>query len=451
MSSNPLTITFSRRRTRVIALVAVLMFAAAACQTWPVQPPFLNSADRAAAWIVTDHQVNGSSYTPEQRVDALLALVATNADVETGRPVLAGLEAATPGYVRPGGTFQPGPTARVILAVQAARGDPTTFAGLDLVAGLRSTLRTSGTNSGRFGTADALDQGLAMVALARTAEKIPASATTWLAARQCATGGFSSGACGAADVDTTASAGAALWAVGGDYTAAANRSAQWLLDHQNPDGGFGTGGSNPRSSGRAAQLLRATNHATEAAEAGQWVWSLQIASGPNTGAIRWSATTDGDLRAATTGGVLTYGAGPWHQTSFPSVVGQPCPTSNGVTVIVDFTRFDNTIKMTCATGPQPNGWKALESAGFTLGSVPMYPGQAICTINQLPKEGYPTCWWTGFWSYWHDETRSGEWTFSEWGAAARTPPPGSVEGWRYEPDLYNHLAAPPSINPLWPA
>jgi hypothetical protein len=89
--------------------------------------------------------------------------------------------------------------------------------------------------------------------------------------------------------------------------------------------------------------------------------------------------------------VLSFGAGPIHEVNFASVLGTPCPDGEG---------------------------------------------------------GYPECWWTGFWSYWHDETRSGAWTYSDRGAANRTPPPGSIDGWRYEPDLVNHQADPPGIPPL---
>jgi hypothetical protein len=104
--------------------------------------------------------------------------------------------------------------------------------------------------------------------------------------------------------------------------------------------------------------------------------------------------------------------------------------------------------VSCAVGPQTTGWAALTNAGYELTSVPMFPNQAVCTIDGLPEGGYPECWWTGFWSYWHDETRSGAWTYSDWGAANRTPPPGSIDGWRYEPDLVNHQADPPGIPPL---
>ena len=35
------------------------------------------------------------------------------------------------------------------------------------------------------------------------------------------------------------------------------------------------------------------------------------------------------------------------------------------------------------------------------------------------------------------------------GALGRPPPPGSVDGWRYEPDWSTHWASEPGIDPLW--
>lgn len=150
-------------------------------------------------------------------------------------------------------------------------------------------------------------------------------------------------------------------------------------------------------------------------------------------------------RFAATQGVLAFGSTTYAQVVFPKVVGEACEGTEGVTVIVDLAYFDGTIQQRCAEGEQENGWTALENAGFALGSVPGFEGGAICTIDDLPKAGYPECWYNGFWSYYHSENNDGPWEFSNWGAANRTPPAGSVEGWRYEPDLYNHMAVAPGI------
>jgi hypothetical protein len=438
-----------RRRPIVLAAIVLLVVGLTACQpVWPVKPQHLNDADAAAAWLVAEHSASGDTWSGGELADTIFALAATGADRDLADPVVEDLEAATPGYVQPGGVTDPGATAKVILAVQTVRLDPTHFAGLDLEALLRATMATDGTDAGRFGSSGAFTQALAVLSLARTPGKVPAEAGAWLAGIQCADGAFSWGACTWADADHTALAGTALLAAGG-RKADAEEAAAWLLAHQNADGGFGDGASNANSTGLAAQLLRSTSHGAEADAAGAFVAGIQFTEGDDVGAIPWQAGIPGSLLLATTQGVLAWGAGPYHQLTFPQVQGEPCPDEDGVTVVVDLARFDGTIKVSCAPGEQATGWAALEAAGFEVGSVPGFEGQAICTIDAKPAEGYPTCWNDGFWAYFHDETRSGDWAFSDFGASNRTPPPGSVEGWRYEPDWASHWAVAPGIDPLW--
>lgn len=168
-------------------------------------------------------------------------------------------------------------------------------------------------------------------------------------------------------------------------------------------------------------------------------------AGDKAGAIRWRATTDSSLQLATTQAVLAFGSTSYSSVVFAKVLGEACVGDEGVTVVVDFAAFDGTIRQRCAEGEQETGWTALENAGFSIGSVPGFEGGAICTIDNKPSTGYPTCWYEGFWSYFHSEGNDGKWEFSNYGAANRTPPLGSVEGWRYEPDLYNHMSSAPGI------
>jgi hypothetical protein len=430
----------------MLATVAVLL--AAACQpVHPVRVPYQTTADDAAGWIAADHAANGDSYAPGMYADIVLALGAATGDRQVAEDVLADLEAVTPTYVQPGGTVNPGAAGKVLLAVQAVRFDGTDFAGLDLESLIRGTLVTSGANTGRFGTASLFNQALATMALARTPGKAPASAGTWIAARQCPSGAFSWGNCSFADADHTSMAVQAMAAAGGQQ-AAVNAGIQWLLDNQNADGGFnaGSGESNANSTGLGAQALRIGGHHAQADAAADWIKSIQKADG----SIPYMADLDSNLLLATTQGVLAYGTGPFHQLAFAKVIGAPCPEADaGVTVIVDLARYDGTIKVACAPGAPATGWEALEAAGYTVGSVPGYEGSAICTIDAQPAAGYPDCWNTGFWGYFHDEVRADAWEFSNFGAAGRTPPPGSVEGWRYEPDWQTHDAGVPGINPLW--
>lgn len=443
----PATGRRSRGRRHSTSALLVVAFAVllAACGPWPVTVPNLNAADNAAAWLVTDDAANGSSATASQTVDLVIALAATGGDVTVANAALDRLAVLAPAYVRPGGAVDVLAAARVLLAFQMSRGAPPTIAGQTVEAHLRSTLASSGPDTGRFGSASPATQAWAMLALARTTAKVPAPAATWLAARACADGSFPGTSCPAADVEATALGASALKVAGGP-AGVADAALAWLLANQGSGGGFGSPPA-ARASALAAQSLRQFGRTTEAESAATFVRSIQYPSsaGSKAGAIRTSASVDGDLRQATAWGALSFGAGPINEVAFARVTGSPCPDANGVTVVVDFARFDGTIHVACAVGPQATGWSALTSAGFTLESVPQFPNQAICTINGFPEAGFPECWWTGFWSYWHDAPRSGTWTFSDWGAPNRTPPPGSVEGWRYEPDLVNHVADPPGI------
>lgn len=435
------------RRFAVIGLTALVMTVLAACEpVWPVRVANQTAADNAAAWMATDYQTNGTSYSAANDADLILALTAIDANRTVAQQALGDLAAKAASYVNPGGVVNPGATAKVMLAVAAVRADPSNFGGLDLESLLRGSMQTAGTDTGRFGSSTPFAQSLAILALRPTSAGAPAQAVSWLASKQCPSGGFSYGNCNSVDADHTGLAVTALAAGGNVDAVLAGRT--WLEANQNADGGYGTGGiSNANSTGLATQALRTLGDTTRADNAAAYVSSIQYAgtAGTKAGAIPWKAGSDGNLLMATTQGVLAWGAGPMSDIRAAKVIGTACPGTTGVTEVVDLTRFDNTIRIACATGSQATGWTALANAGFTIGSVPGYEGAAICTINSYPKAGYPACWNDGFWSYWISEDNSGAWSFSDFGAAGRTPPLGSVEGWRYEPDWMHHNASSPGI------
>lgn len=119
--------------------------------------------------------------------------------------------------------------------------------------------------------------------------------------------------------------------------------------------------------------------------------------------------------------------------AFAASADGPCAGTNGVTVVVDATNAGGDISVRCALGAQASGWEALQHAGHSIESVPQYPGTAVCKIDGRPAAGYPTCWQTNFWSYFHaPNTATGAaWKFAGTGAATYKPAPGSVEGWKY--------------------
>lgn len=445
-----------RRRVAVVGLAVAMIATLTACDpgVWPVTKANLNAADAAGAWIAADYQANGSGYTAGDLADVVLSLASLNSQRDVAEAALNDLAVKAPAYVNPGGgsVVNAGGTAKVMLAVQALRHDPNDFAGLDLEAMLRSTLVTSGTDEGRLGTSTGFTQALGILALSRTPGRSPASSGAWLAARQCPDGGFSSGSCTFESPDATGLALSALVFVSPTTHATAITAARdYLLGRQLSDGGWGAGNSdtvsNANSTGFAAQGLRSVGYATEAEQGATFIRSLQYdaSSGAKAGAIRWRAGTDGNLKMATIQGVLAFGAGSYAEVFFPKIIGDACVGDAGVTEVVDLASFDNTIRISCAQGPQESGWAVLVNSGFDVGSVPGLEGSAVCTINSFPTAGYPTCWQEGFWSYWLWNDNTSAWEFSNEGAANRVPELGSVEGWRYEPDLYNHFAVAPGI------
>lgn len=137
-------------------------------------------------------------------------------------------------------------------------------------------------------------------------------------------------------------------------------------------------------------------------------------------------------------------------TACPPTTGTPTPTfkdgrcvgTEGVTVVVDFVTFDNSVKVRCALGNPTTGFAVLDAAGFTH-DPGRYPG-TICQLNGFPTQGHPYCWTTGgYWSYWRAPAAGGPWVYSEWGAGAGPAlQPGAVEGWRFAPFANGPAVAP---------
>lgn len=129
----------------------------------------------------------------------------------------------------------------------------------------------------------------------------------------------------------------------------------------------------------------------------------------------------------------------------PTVLGEGCAPGTGVTVVIDFTDLDDTVSIGCAPGEQADGFAALATAGFLVGSE---SGEGtVCTIDGLPTEGYPFCWLTGgYWSYWKSNGTAA-WDFSMTGASAGPLPVDSVEGWSWAPG-FNGQAPRVSIEEL---
>jgi hypothetical protein len=100
----------------------------------------------------------------------------------------------------------------------------------------------------------------------------------------------------------------------------------------------------------------------------------------------------------------------------------------GVTVVVDFTRFHGGIKVGCDPSRPASGLVALSKAGFSYTFVPRFRG-FVCRIDSKPGScnGAPV---SAYWSYWHARPH-GKWIYSTMGAASYRPESGWVEGWAF--------------------
>jgi len=136
--------------------------------------------------------------------------------------------------------------------------------------------------------------------------------------------------------------------------------------------------------------------------------------------------------------VLATRAAPAKAT--PAAVAAKCSKSDkkGVTVVVDFRKFHEGIKIGCDVKRPANGLVALRKAGFTYSFVPREPG-FICRIDKRPRKcnGAPA---TAYWSYWHAKPH-GKWKYSTLGAGSYHPKSGWVEGWAFGD------GKPPGISP----
>lgn len=110
-----------------------------------------------------------------------------------------------------------------------------------------------------------------------------------------------------------------------------------------------------------------------------------------------------------------------------------CPTSAGVTVVVDFGALGGGVVTRCVVDLPGSGLAALADAGFAVTPVTTQPA-FVCRIDGLPGASAESCATTppatASWSYW-TAARGGAWRYSPIGAAASRPVAGTVEGWRF--------------------
>jgi hypothetical protein len=120
---------------------------------------------------------------------------------------------------------------------------------------------------------------------------------------------------------------------------------------------------------------------------------------------------------------------------------------DGVWVVVDGSVLGASATVRCAPGDPSSGLEALTGAGHQYSFVPTQPG-LVCIIDGRPA----TCNGAqsdAYWSYWYADA-GGAWTYSQRGAGARDPQPGTVEGWAFgagDPPSTAPPAPPPEPEP----
>jgi len=309
-------------RTRIAAVVSVLLIAAAGGSTLRSQPASATGSPTAAAsaylagkLVTGDHLSNSYGVDYGLTADLGIALAASNDQDPALAKVVGYLAAHVPDYADPAGTGQyPGPysgaVGKLALVAEITGQDPHAFGGFDLLTTLTDHVCTAADSAGSCTAAgdfyqsfSAISQALGVLALARGGVTPPAATVTRLEQLQCPDGGFSSVLLGptdtcTSDVDATGYAVQALSLVSGTGTAVGN-GRNFLLAAQQPDGGFsGAAGENANSTGLASQALLVTGSGSQPEVTAAAGFLLGLQGGDGGFAIN-ASTPGSDVRSTT--------------------------------------------------------------------------------------------------------------------------------------------------------
>jgi len=290
------------------------------------------AAEGAAHWLSTELEdgLFVGEYGPDYglSIDAALGLVDVPGQDDVVQAVADAVSDAVDSYTTGVDFGSPdtyaGSVAKVAVLAEASGGDPRDVDGTDVLARLEELVADKGAVAGRLADdvqdpkgsdyANAIGQTYAVRALSRAGSPEAAPAADYLLAQQCEAGWFrlyfaepdAPQGCGDGprrldqpDTDVTALAVLALLDVPGDAASAAvDAAVDWLVETQDPSGGFGgatgTEGLNANSTGLAGLALQRAGRTEEAALAAAWVADRQVTEpscGPNrlpTGAVAYA-------------------------------------------------------------------------------------------------------------------------------------------------------------------
>lgn len=290
-----------------LALLLSLTFASSATVAQSATPvaspvPHGNSIDAATAWLVGKQLDSGAfpgfSGTADvgTTTDATLALAAVE---QTGADVHVALDKALAYLYASGGDYAAkgaGQTAKLVLAIEAAGGDPAKVSGGNPLTAL--TAAKPGDNA-LYGTG-VFDHAYVILALASAGQPVPAAAIDALQPVQIADGswGFDGKTtAGNGDTNTTALTIQALAAAGQGANPMVAKALAYLKSTQTSDGSFpyqpSTGAGDANSTALVVQAIIAAGQNPTSAEWHDAAGALSAFQNQD-GAFRFQATPPDD-------------------------------------------------------------------------------------------------------------------------------------------------------------
>ena len=240
----------SRRCTAVVTALGLI----GACALFGVQSGRVvqaqeDPASRALAYLQAQQAANGSIAGPTgSYADSELFAIAAAAAGYDPNALSAPSGASVMSYLAANAAAactasDPGACGELIQAVVAARGDPTSFGGQDLLTTLEGAGSYDGT-TGEYGDGEAFTQALAIQGLVAAGQPVPPAAVTFLVNAQDSDGGWdyedvkddTTNLYDTSDTNSTAMVLMALDATG-DHSCDTG-ALTWLAGQQDSDGGF---------------------------------------------------------------------------------------------------------------------------------------------------------------------------------------------------------------------
>jgi len=277
-------------------------FVASSVGSVSAQTPYTDAANKALAWMKTQQQADGSfaGFGAGSTIDAVLAIIAARQDPSTyvkgGNTPITFLESKAAELSK-----TPGGAGKLLIMAETLNMDGRSFGGLNLLDEINKSYDAQ---SGRYGP-DVIGHAFNILGLAAAGQTVPPEAIAFIERSQNEDGGWSfSGETGPgkADTNTTSVVLQALVAAGTKSEMVMKNAMTYLASQQNEDGGFpfqkgGEFGSDSDVNStayvvQAALVLGDTDMAEEGLD---FILSMQKPSG----AFQWMASEPDESAGAT--------------------------------------------------------------------------------------------------------------------------------------------------------